>query len=52
MTDAAALYRRLRDMGVYPEIINTFIYRYGAVDGCNRLIDVMKEEADALSNHS
>lgn len=47
MTDAATLYRFLLDMDVHTEIIDTFIYRYGAVEGCNRLIDVIKEESNA-----
>jgi hypothetical protein len=46
MTDAASLYRLLLDMGVHTEIIDTFIYRFGAVEGCNRLIDVLREESE------
>lgn len=45
MTDAASLYRRLLDMGVATEVIDTFIYRFGAVEGCNRLIDVISVDA-------
>lgn len=32
--DASTLYRELLDMGVGPEVINEYIYQYGAVEGC------------------
>lgn len=43
--DAASLYRELLDMGVNPRVIDVFICWYGAVEGCNRLIDIMREES-------
>lgn len=45
MTDAAFLYRELLDMGVDPEVI-TDLYEYGGVEGCRRVLDLLREESD------
>lgn len=43
--DASTLYRELLDMGADPKVINEYIYQYGAVEGCRRVLDLLKEES-------